>query len=60
MIDYSEHLMQMAKLTKQMEDALRKRHHSMAYDLSMMLLKETKLLTNNLADTRHEWESRYI
>jgi hypothetical protein len=58
MIDYSEHLTQMDKITRQMKDALRSTRLTMAYDLSMMLLKETELLTLNIAELKREQESR--
>lgn len=58
MIDYSEHLTQMDKLTKQMREALRKNDFTSAHDLSIMLLGETRLLSVNLKERKREQESQ--
>jgi hypothetical protein len=58
MTDYSEHLTQMTKLTKQMTDALRSNRLTEAYNLYMMLLKETQLLEHSLIELKREQESR--
>jgi len=58
MIDYSGHLMQMDKLKRQMENALRKNQIAMACELCAMLMKETMLLELNLLERKREQESR--
>ena len=58
MTDYSEHLLAIDKLKKQLRDALLKNHHTLACDLSMMLLTEARLLSVTVADLKRETESR--
>ena len=58
MTDYAWHLTQMNKIQKQMRDALLKNQFDMAYNLSVMLEKETRFLRQSIGELKREMESR--